>query len=73
MGIRSRRKRYRLGGEFAFRDLEGVDHLLPVGTELGPKALAGFSDDEIAIHVSTGRFVEITPSDCLQSVVVRAT
>jgi hypothetical protein len=55
------RKRYRLGGEFVFRDVDGIEQRLPAGTELGPMAMAGLSAGEIAVHVGNGMFVPIEP------------
>jgi hypothetical protein len=70
--IPKHRKRYRLGGELAFRDVDGIEQRLPAGAELGPKALAGFSEGEIAAHLSTGRFQEIAPSGGRQGLAARA-
>jgi len=73
-----KRKRYRLGGDFAFRDGDGVDHFLTAGTELGPNAMANFNRHTIAVHVSTGLFREIDPdrqgvAGRLRSFIVRTT
>jgi hypothetical protein len=78
MAIARGRKRYRLGGEFVFRDRDGAEHRWPAGTELGPKAMANFDDRTIAAHVSTGMF-QVIPTDRqglaarVRSVIVRTT
>jgi hypothetical protein len=78
MAIIKDRKRYRLGADLAFRDLDGIEQRLTAGTELGPKAMANFDDRTIAAHVSTGLFVPIEPdrqgvARRLRSIIVRTT
>jgi hypothetical protein len=70
------KRRYRLGGDLAFRDVDGNGQHLTKGTELGPKVMANFNAREIAIHVSTGLFVPVEPdrqgpASRLRSIIVR--
>lgn len=80
MAIVKTSKHYRLGADFAFRGVDGVEHHLAAGTELGPQAMANFDNRTVAVHVSTGLFQEIVAPEGrrglagrVRSIIVRTT